>query len=104
MGSKKKKKKHNVQQQQNHHATSRAAVKETVAEELVAISAIFPDEFSLHEDGIGFQLLCVPHPGNHISNHCSVELHIRCAPSATAVGCRRQQRAPAAAAAAWRAC
>jgi hypothetical protein len=71
MGSKKKKKK------QQHTHSSRTAEKQAVAEEILAIQSIFPDEFSLHEDGIGFQLLCLPHPSHHIPNWCSVELNIR---------------------------
>lgn len=67
--AKKKKKK--------QHQQSRAAVKQEIAEEILALEAIYADDFSLHDDGIGFQLLVVPHPGYHGENHCSVELHVR---------------------------
>jgi hypothetical protein len=71
MANKKKKKK------QQHSSSSRAAVKQEIAEEILALEAIYEDDFSLHEDGIGFQLHVVPHPGYHSDNHCSVELHVR---------------------------
>lgn len=70
MANKKKKKK-------QQHSSSRAAVKQEIAEEILALEAIYADDFSLHEDGIGFQLHVVPHPGYHSDNHCSVELHVR---------------------------
>jgi hypothetical protein len=73
--AKKKKKQHQ----------SRAAVKQEIAEEILALEAIYADDFSLHDDGIGFQLLVVPHPGYHSDNHCSIELHVRSVATAAAV-------------------
>lgn len=60
------------------HPTSKAAekIKADIAEEILALEAIYADDFSLHNDGIGFQLLVVPHPGLG-DNYCSVELHVR---------------------------
>jgi len=72
MAKKKKKKQH-----QQTTSSSRAAVQQDIAEEILALEAIYADDFSLHDDGLGFQLLVVPHPGQLQDNHCSVELHVR---------------------------
>lgn len=69
MAKKKKKRQH------THKA---AATKAEIAEEILALAAIYDADFSLHDDGLGFQLLVVPHPGYHSDNHATVELHVRC--------------------------
>lgn len=51
--------------------------KQEIAEEILALAAIYAEDFQLHADGLGFQLLVVPHPGYHSENFCSVELHVR---------------------------
>jgi hypothetical protein len=60
------------------------AVKQDIAEEILALDAIYASDFALHDDGLGFSLLVVPHPGYGGENHCSVELHVRCAVTAAA--------------------
>ena len=46
-------------------------------EEMVALEAIFDEEFEAHEDGGGFNLTIVPHPGEAESNFVSVQLVVR---------------------------
>ncbi len=63
-----------IHQRRQHRA---AAVKQEVAEEILALEAIYGEDFALHEDGIGFALHIVPHPGALEDNYCSVQLHVR---------------------------
>jgi len=70
MGKKKKKK--------SKHASKAAAIKQEIAEEILALEAIYADDFQLHADGIGFALRVVPHPGSLQDNYNSVELNVRC--------------------------
>ena len=49
-------------------------LKEELAEEIVALEAIFAEDFVIADDGHGFSV-CV-HPGE--PSHVSVELHFRC--------------------------
>lgn len=46
-------------------------------EELVALEAIFGDEFRAHVDGLGADVTIVPHPGELESNFVTCDLHIR---------------------------
>lgn len=52
-------------------------IKQEIAEEILALSSIFADEFLLHPDGVGFRLSVVPHPGSSSENYTSVHLDIR---------------------------
>ncbi|GIM05041.1 hypothetical protein Vretimale_9508, partial [Volvox reticuliferus] len=47
------------------------------AEELLALAAIYGDEFSKHQDGLGFDLAVVPHPGMLDENLVCVQLSVR---------------------------
>lgn len=51
--------------------------KQEIAEEILALSSIFSEEFQLDEDGVGFCLSVVPHPGSSEDNYTSACLHIR---------------------------
>lgn len=54
-----------------------ALLKQEIAEEILALEAIYAEDFVLHEDGLGFYLKVTPHPGALEANFVSVELHIR---------------------------
>jgi translation initiation factor 2-alpha kinase 4 len=51
-------------------------LKEEAADELLALEAIF-EEFDLHDDGMGFNLRIVPHPGEAEANWVSADLVFR---------------------------
>ena len=61
-------------------SASKASIqtKQEIAEEILALSSIFSEEFCLHDDAIGFRLSVVPHPGSSKDNYTFVDLHIRC--------------------------
>ena len=61
-------------------SASKASIqtKQEIAEEILALSTIFSEEFCLHDDAIGFRLSVVPHPGSSKDNYTFVDLHIRC--------------------------
>jgi hypothetical protein len=76
-------------------APSVADIKHEVAEEILALQAIYADDFRLHEDGVGFAVTVVPHPGALETNYVSLELHVRWARAPAAVlgvtcACRRK--------------
>eukprot|EP00873_Tetraselmis_striata_P037636 jgi/Tetstr1/457900/TSEL_044419.t1 len=50
---------------------------EEAAEEMVALEAIFGAEFAAHEDGRGFDLRVVPHPGEAEANFVAATLKLR---------------------------
>ncbi|CAD7701489.1 unnamed protein product [Ostreobium quekettii] len=49
----------------------------SVEEEVEALKAIYIDDFDLHEDGRGFNLRVVPHPGDAEENYVSAVLKVR---------------------------
>jgi hypothetical protein len=54
-------------------------VKQEIAEEILALEAIYGEDFQLDSDGVGFALRVVPHPGDAQAGFTSVTLHVRCA-------------------------
>jgi hypothetical protein len=46
-------------------------------EEMIALSAIYGADLELHEDGTGFNLRVVPHPGELEANFVSLQLQVR---------------------------
>jgi hypothetical protein len=66
-----KKKKKRLPQRQKEN------IKLAIAEEILALEAIYGEDFQLHEDGIGFALKVVPHPGALEDNFVTIELHVR---------------------------
>lgn len=46
-------------------------------EEMIALSAIYGADLELHEDGTGFNLKVVPHPGELEANFVSLQLQVR---------------------------
>jgi hypothetical protein len=52
-------------------------VKQEIAEEILALEAIYGDDFSLDADGVGFRLRVVPHPGDAQAGFTSAVLHVR---------------------------
>lgn len=64
----------------NPRAGPPAEVKQEIAEEILALEAIYGDDFVLDLDGVGFSLRVVPHPGDAQAGFTSVVLHVRCAP------------------------
>lgn len=52
-------------------------IQEEAKEELEVLAAIFGDHFSLDEDGRGFSLQLVPHPGRTEPNYVSAQLAVR---------------------------
>jgi translation initiation factor 2-alpha kinase 4 len=79
MAKKKKKRKAPGKQRQPQSAF---AIREEVEEEIIALAAIYGEEFQLDEDNHGFRVKIVPHPGDAEANYVELQLHIRCAPSA----------------------
>ena len=55
------------------------AIREEVEEEIIALAAIYGEEFELDEDNHGFKVKIMPHPGELEANLVQVLLHIRCA-------------------------
>lgn len=53
------------------------AENEAAKDELLALGSIFADDFRAHEDGHGFSLSVVPHPGEAAASFIAVELDIR---------------------------
>lgn len=60
--------------------------REEVRDELLALEAIYGEDFEARGDGSGFSLRVVPHPGEAEANHVSVKLVVRC--GAAAAFCR----------------
>lgn len=54
-------------------------LKEEASDELLALQAIY-EAFDLHDDGLGFTLRIVPHPGEAQENWVSVTVVFRRAP------------------------
>ncbi|KIZ01806.1 putative serine/threonine-protein kinase GCN2 [Monoraphidium neglectum] len=52
-------------------------VKQEIAEEILALEAIYGEDFQLDADGVGFALRVVPHPGDAQAGFTSVTLHVR---------------------------
>lgn len=74
MGASKKKKR---QAKERRKADAAQQIKQEIAEELLAIEAIYAEDFQLHADGVGFTLHIVPHPGDLHANYCFVDLDVR---------------------------
>lgn len=67
MGKKKKKK-----------GRSRASADyEEATDEMLALQSIYDSSFTPAEDGLGFTIAIVPHPGEAASNSCSIDLEIK---------------------------
>ncbi|KAF8070961.1 GCN2 [Scenedesmus sp. PABB004] len=58
-------------------AGSSRVVKAEIAEELLALGAIFEHDLALDEDGLGFTLKVVPHPATEALNHTAAQISIR---------------------------
>jgi hypothetical protein len=56
---------------------SKFAIREEVQEEIVALAAIYGEDFGLDEDNHGYRVRIVPHPGDADTNLVDLELHIR---------------------------
>lgn len=52
------------------------ATRQEIAEEILALAAIYDSAFKLHEDQLGFSLRVVPYTSEQ-DNYTSVELNIR---------------------------
>jgi hypothetical protein len=76
MPSKKKKKKH-VAPGAAAAGGPPAEVKQEIAEEILALEAIYGEDFLLDADGVGFGLRVVPHPGEAQASFTGVVLHVR---------------------------
>lgn len=61
-------------------------VKQEIAEEILALEAIYGEDFQLDADGVGFCLHVVPHPGDAQASFTGVVLHVRCVTGLDAVG------------------
>jgi translation initiation factor 2-alpha kinase 4 len=59
------------------HGTGMEVFLEEAREEMVALDAIFGADFAAHDDGRGFDLRVVPHPGEAESNFVSAALKLR---------------------------
>lgn len=73
MGASKKKKR----KAQRQKVAAAQQIKQEIAEELLAIEAIYAEDFQLHDDGVGFTLHIVPHPGELQANYVAVDLDVR---------------------------
>lgn len=51
--------------------------KQEVLDELIALEAVFADDFTLHQDSMGFDLHVVPYPSKVEVNHVSITLRVR---------------------------
>jgi hypothetical protein len=80
---------------------ARSSIDETtrqeIAEEILALEAIYASDFTLHQDGLGFALRVVPYTSEQ-DNYTAVELNVRCDDLAVrgtcsyAVCCGQQQQ------------
>jgi hypothetical protein len=53
------------------------ALSQEVTDEIIALAAIYGEDFELDEDSHGYTVRIVPHPGDFEPNLCAVKLHIR---------------------------
>jgi hypothetical protein len=53
------------------------ALSQDVTDEIIALAAIYGEDFELDEDSHGYTVRIVPHPGDVEPNLVAVKLHIR---------------------------
>jgi hypothetical protein len=58
-------------------AAAAAEVRQEIAEEVLALAAIYGDDFQLDADGLGFALRVTPHPGDAAASFTGATLRIR---------------------------
>lgn len=66
--------------QQQQHRPLFSLSSDERAEEVVALQAIFGSDLEVHEDGAGFNLRVIPHPGELVESYVSIQLQVRWAP------------------------